>query len=166
MKKSIKGWIKKWKVSKSSQKFCRIHFCTGSTHFYSVYLHFYTVCLQQILVNCCIRHSWGDGKECVPNFRKVTIASGFGYKVIAYERCYPKKTTPNPIHCVETQAPTPAMLLRPIHHFQQPELSSFTGSCIAVGRGYLCNSYTKTAHQQTGKNPLILLSTEYQFAEL
>lgn len=171
MKRSIKGWIKKkkWKISKSSKKFCRIHFDTMSTHFYSVSLHFYTVCLQKTSVDCCVRSSWVGGRRRggFLILRRVSIVSDFGYKWIACEGCYPKKYPQNATHCEEVQIsstrkaaqnpstpPSPREALSANRAF----ISHVKWPCCC--RGYLCISYTKTSHRQTGKKSLVLFITE------
>lgn len=164
LKKSIKGWNIKWKLSKSSKKFCRIHFYTMSTHSYSV-------SLQQMLADCCIRNSWAGGGFLIlrsHNCIRFQLWSHCLWRVLS------KTTNPKSQHIVKgSRNPALGMLLRPIHllalwgkHLQQTELSSFTLSCIAVGRGYLCISYKKMSHRQTGKKSLVLFITEYQFTEL
>lgn len=51
-----KSWVRKGQLSKSSKELWRINFCSGSKHFYMV-------CAQQILFDCCIRNCSGGKKN-------------------------------------------------------------------------------------------------------
>lgn len=146
-----------------------------STHFYSVSLHFYTVCLQQILVDCCIRNSWGGwgggqgGGRC-SHFKKSPLHQILDTKSLLMKDAI-QKNNPKPHHTLKrSRDPALGTLLRPVQllplRCQRTELSPFTVPCAAVGRGYLCIAYRKTSHQQTGKKFLVLFITEYQFTEI
>lgn len=100
------SWIRKGKLSKSSMDFCRINFSTGSTHFYMV-------CAQQILLDCCIRNCWGEKKafwfyEKSPLYQILDMKSLLLKDII-------QKNNPQTQHTLnKSRHAAPGMLLRPI----------------------------------------------------
>lgn len=141
-----------------------------SPHISLVSLHFYTVCLQQILVDCCIRNSWGEKK--ISHFKKSPLYHILDTKSVLMKSAT-QKNNPKPHHTAErSRDPAQGTLLRPLQllppraALQQRALSAFPWSYTVGARRYQRLCYTKTSRQKTGKKSLVLFITEHQFTKL
>lgn len=140
-----KSWIKKGKLSKSSKEFCRIHFCSGSTHFYMV-------CVQQILLDCCIRNCWGEKKRFC-DFKR----SHHCIRFQIWSHCFwmSKKTTPKPkTLCIDPD-------------IQHQECCSDPSHRVFLFPFKLHWCWQGRSDQHTGNvSYKIVSTTQYQFTEL